>query len=130
MGEERQERINRLTEKVIGAAIEVHKQLGPGLLESAYEECLAYEMSNLGIPFKKQVGLPVTYKDVRIDCAYRLDMLVDEVLILEIKAVETVLPVHKAQILTYMRLSGCRYGLLINFNVRLLKNGIQRFIQD
>jgi GxxExxY protein len=130
MGEESQERINKLTEKVIGAAIEVHKQLGPGLLESAYEECLAYEMSSLGIPFKKQVGFPVKYKSVRIDCGYRIDMVLDDVLILEIKAVDTVLPVHKAQILTYMRLSGCRYGLLINFNVPLLKNGIQRFIQD
>ena len=124
------EQINELTGKVIGAAIEVHKQLGPGLLESAYEACLAYELTARGIPFKRQVELSVKYKEVSIDCGYRIDMLVDDVLVLELKAAETLLPIHKAQILTYMRLSGCRYGLLLNFNVVLLKNGIQRFIQD
>jgi len=125
-----QDNINELTEKVIGAAIEVHRRLGPGLLESAYEACLAYELKERGIPFERQVELPVKYKEVEIDCGYRIDILVDKTLVLELKAVEGVLPIHRAQILTYMRLSRCKYGLLINFNVMLLKDGIQRFIQD
>jgi GxxExxY protein len=129
MGKYDQTNIDKLTEQVIGAAIEVHKHLGPGLLESAYEDCLAYELSTRGISFKKQVESPVTYKQVRIDCGYRIDMVVEDALVLELKAVEAVQPVHKAQILTYMRLSGLRYGLLINFNVPLLKSGIQRFVQ-
>jgi len=125
-----QDNINELTEKVIGAAIEVHRRLGPGLLESAYEACLAYELSARGIPFERQVELPVKYKEVEIDCGYRIDILVDKTLILELKASEGVLPIHRAQILTYMQLFGCKYSLLINFNVMLLKDGIQRFIQD
>jgi len=130
MGKYNNENISQLTEKVIGAAIEVHKHLGPGLLESAYEQCLAYEMSKRGIVFKKQVEVPVAYKEVLIDCAYRMDIVVEDLLVLELKAIESALPIHKAQLLTYMRLAKLQYGLLINFNVRVLKNGIQRFVQD
>jgi GxxExxY protein len=115
-----------LTEKVIGAAIEVHRALGPGLLESAYEECLCYELSSAGLVFRKQVELPVLYKKVKLDCGYRMDIVVSESLVLEIKTVEKLLPIHQAQLLTYLRLSGLRTGLLINFNVPVLKNGIKR----
>jgi GxxExxY protein len=120
--------INQLTEKVIGCAIEVHKNLGPGLLESTYEVCLAYELTNSKIPFQRQRDLPVTYKDIRLDCGYRLDFLVDDCLILEIKSVEAILPVHEAQLLTYLKLSGRGFGLLLNFNVRQLKQGIKRMV--
>jgi GxxExxY protein len=115
-----------LTEKVIGAAIEVHRALGPGLLESAYEECLCYELSSAGLAFRKQVELPVLYKKVKLDCGYRMDIVVSESLVLEIKTVEKLLPIHQAQLLTYLKLSGIRTGLLINFNVPVLKNGIKR----
>ena len=115
-----------LTERVIGACIEIHRQLGPGLLESAYEECLCYELSQLGIPFKRQVPLPIQYKSVRLDCGYRLDLVVDNRIILELKAVEGLMPIHEAQMLTYLRLSGLTLGLLINFNVPVLKDGIKR----
>lgn len=115
-----------LTGKVIGAAIEVHRALGPGLLESAYVECLCYELSSAGLVFRKQVELPVLYKKVKLDCGYRMDIVVSESLVLEIKTVEKLLPIHQAQLLTYLRLSGLRTGLLINFNVPVLKNGIKR----
>ena len=115
-----------LTQKVIGAAIEVHRALGPGLLESAYEECLCYELSTAGLAFRKQVELPVLYKKVKLDCGYRMDIVVSESLVLEIKTVEKLLPIHQAQLLTYLKLSGLRTGLLINFNVPVLKNGIKR----
>jgi GxxExxY protein len=115
-----------LTEKVIGAAIEVHRALGPGLLESAYEECLCYELSAAGLVFRKQVELPVLYKKVKLDCGYRMDIVVSESLVLEIKTVEKLLPIHQAQLLTYLRLSGLSTGLLMNFNVPVLKNGIKR----
>jgi len=115
------------TEKVIGCAIEVHRALGPGLLESTYQQCLAREMSLNEIPFQLERSLPVEYKGVRLDCGYRLDMLVDDRLILELKSVEEVKDIHKAQLLTYMKLAQIRTGLLINFNVRKLVNGIQRF---
>jgi GxxExxY protein len=115
-----------LTEKVIGAAIEVHRALGPGLLESAYVECLCYELSSAGLVFRKQVELPVLYKKVKLDCGYRMDIVVSESLVLEIKTVEKLLPIHQAQLLTYLRLSGLRTGLLINFSVPVLKNGIKR----
>jgi GxxExxY protein len=105
-----------LTEQIIGLAIEVHRQLGPGLLESAYEECLCFELKQEGLPFRRQVALPVVYKSVRLDCGYRLDIVVQDQVILEIKTVERLLPVHEAQMLTYMKLSGIRTGLLLNFN--------------
>ena len=116
----------QLTEVVIGAAIEVHKALGPGLLESAYEECMCYELSQRGVPFQRQVSLPVGYKGVQLTCGYRLDLLVDGTLIIEIKSVEQIEPVHEAQLLTYLRLSNCQIGLLLNFNVPVLKQGITR----
>jgi GxxExxY protein len=117
-----------LSERVIGLAIDVHRALGPGLLESAYEECLCLELRQAEFGHARQVPLPIVYKGVRLDCGYRLDIVVGEALILEIKAVEQLLPIHDAQILTYLRLSGHRVGLLINFNTALLKNGVRRFV--
>jgi GxxExxY protein len=119
---------DRLTEKVIGLAIEVHRQLGPGLLESAYEQCLCLELQEAGLAFRRQVPLPITYKSVRLDCGYRLDLLIEDQLILELKSVEGLLPIHEAQVLTYMRLSGVRTGLLLNFNSSVLKNGVRRLM--
>jgi GxxExxY protein len=118
--------INKITHAVIGAAIEVHRHLGPGLLESAYDECLDREMTIRELPFERQYPLPVEYKGVRLDCGYRLDYLVAKQVVLELKSVETVLPVHEAQLLTYLQLGGWYAGLLINFNVEVLKNGIIR----
>lgn len=117
-----------LTDKVIGLAIEVHRSLGPGLLESAYEECLCYEFAQHGVPFQRQVPLAIHYKSVRLDCGYRLDIVVDSSLILEIKALEQLLRLHEAQLLTYLKLSGIRTGLLLNFNVMLMKEGIKRLV--
>jgi GxxExxY protein len=117
-----------LTEKIIGFAIEVHRQLGPGLLESAYEECLCYEFRENGIAFRRQVPLPVIYKDIRLDCGYRIDLVVGDELILELKTVERLIPVHEAQLLTYLKLSGLRTGLLLNFNAAVLKDGIRRMV--
>ena len=117
-----------LTEKVIGLAIAVHRELGPGLLESAYEECLCYELMDRGIAFTRQVPLAVNYKGVRLDCGYRIDLIVDRTLLLEIKAVEKLLPIHDAQILTYLRLSRIRVGLLMNFNTVVLRDGIRRIV--
>ena len=117
-----------LTEKVIGAAIDVHRFLGPGLLESVYEECLCHEINGLGLAFKRQVPVPVSYKTTQINCGFRADLLIEENLLLELKAVERVLPIHQAQILTYLKLSGLSTGLLINFNTTVLKDGINRFV--
>jgi GxxExxY protein len=117
---------SEITERVIGACIEIHRQIGPGLLESAYEECLCYELAQLGIHFERQKTLPVKYKSVRLDCGYRLDLVVENRIIIELKAVENILPIHEAQLLTYLKLSGFTLGLLINFNVPVLKNGIKR----
>ncbi|HEX3884007.1 MAG TPA: GxxExxY protein [Stellaceae bacterium] len=117
-----------LTEKIIGFAIEVHRQLGPGLLESAYEECLCYEFRENGIAFRRQVPLPVIYKDIRLDCGYRIDLVVGDELILELKTVERLIPVHEAQLLTYLKLSGLRTGLLLNFNAAVLRDGIRRLV--
>jgi len=119
---------DKLSNKIIGCAIEVHKELGPGLLESTYEQCLARELSLAKIKFEIQIPLPVIYKGVHLDCGYRIDLLVEKQLILELKAVDNLLPVHEAQILTYMKLSGISTGLLINFNVELLRKGIKRFV--
>jgi GxxExxY protein len=116
----------RLTSQIIGAAIEVHRNLGPGLLESAYHSCLAQELMLRKIPFRSEVPVPVTYKGIGLECSYRIDLLVDEKVVLELKAVDALLPVHEAQLLTYLRLSGYRVGLLINFHVLVLKDGIIR----
>ncbi len=117
-----------LTEKVIDLAIEVHRQLGPGLLESAYEECLCLELKEAGFAFRRQVPLPVTYKSVRLDCGYRIDIVINGQLIVELKTVERLMPIHDAQLLTYMKLSGIRTGLLLNFNSAVLKDGIRRLM--
>ncbi|MEN6625981.1 MAG: GxxExxY protein [Candidatus Sumerlaeia bacterium] len=116
----------KLSESIIGAAIEVHRALGPGLLESVYEECLCHELKLRGIPFERQIPLPVRYKGATMDCGYRLDVLVDGKIVVELKTVDQVLPIHKAQILTYMRLTSCSVGLILNFNVPVLKDGITR----
>ena len=118
--------INKLTSEVIGAAIEVHKILGPGLLESAYEECLCHEFGLRAMPHERQKELPIEYKGVRLDCGYRLDVVVAKMLILELKACERLEPIHEAQLLTYLKLTGIKIGLLINFNVPVLKQGIKR----
>ncbi len=119
---------NQLSREIIGAALEVHKILGPGLLESAYETSLARELDLRGIEFEKQVALPLVYKDVTCEVGYRLDLLIEKKVIMEIKSVETITDVHVAQVLTYLKLTNCRLGLLINFNVKLLKNGIKRLV--
>jgi GxxExxY protein len=119
---------DELSRRVIGCAIEVHRNLGPGLLESTYRQRLACELSHAGIPFQMEVPLPVRYKEMLLDCGYRIDLLVGGDLIVEIKCVETLLPIHQAQILTYMRLSKIPVGLRINFNVTKLQNGIKRFV--
>jgi GxxExxY protein len=115
-----------LSDGVIGAAIEVHRALGPGLLESAYEECLCHELNLRGIAFVRQLNLPVSYKGINLDCGYRLDIVANNCLVVELKSVETLLPVHEAQLLTYLKLSGIATGLLMNFNVPVLKNGLRR----
>jgi GxxExxY protein len=120
--------INKTTESIIGAAIEVHRHLGPGLLESAYEECLCEELSLRKILFKRQLALPVTYKNKKLDIGYRIDLLVNDEVVVELKTVEAILPIHEAQTLTYMRLSGKQVGLILNFNVTVLKNGIKRLV--
>jgi GxxExxY protein len=117
-----------LTEKVIGFAIEVHRQLGPGLLESAYEECLCFELDQAGLAFRRQVSLPVIYKSVRLDCGYRLDIVAENQVIIELKTVERLIPIHEAQLLTYMKLAEIRIGLLLNFNTAILKDGIRRLM--
>ena len=119
---------DELSRRVIGCAIEVHRNLGPGLLESTYRQCLACELSHAGVPLQIEVPLPVRYKDVLLDCGYRIDLLVRSDLIVEIKSVETLLPIHQAQILTYMRLARIPIGQLMNFNVTKLQNGIKRFV--
>ena len=122
------EDINQLTYQIIGCAYEVHKTLGPGLLESTYETCLCYELEKAGIKYEKQKELIINYKGVRIDNGYRIDILVENDIIIELKSVEALLPVHTAQIMTYIKLSKKRIGLLINFNVTNLQNGIHRYI--
>ena len=121
-----QAELNKITEAIIGAAIEVQRTVGPGLLESAYEECLSREFAVREIPFQRQLPLPVFYKGVSLDCGYRLDFLVAGKIIVELKSIDQLLPIHEAQLLTYLRLSKCKLGLLINFNVPLLKDGILR----
>jgi GxxExxY protein len=115
-----------ISRQVIGLAIEVHRQLGPGLLESAYQACLGQELREAGLPFAQQVALPIIYKGRTLDCEYRMDFVVEPGLVLEVKSVATILPVHEAQLLTYLRLSGHRVGLLLNFNSPVLKDGIRR----
>ena len=117
---------NKTTEAIIGSAIEVHRKLGPGLLESAYRECLSREFILRGVPFEREVAVPVVYKGVHLECGYRIDFLVAGIVALEVKSVEVIAPVHEAQLVTYLSLGGWSLGLLINFNVLLLKNGVRR----
>jgi GxxExxY protein len=118
--------LNELTDAIIGAAIEVHRALGPGLLESTYEMCLCRELSIRGLSFERQVPIPVQYKAVKLDCGYRADLIVENAILVELKAIDSLLPIHDAQMLSYLKLSGHTIGLLINFNVKLLKHGIRR----
>jgi GxxExxY protein len=119
---------DELSGKIIGCAIEVHKNLGPGLLESAYERCLSYELNAAGLKNETQKELPIDYKGMRIDSGYRIDLIVENSIIVELKSVDKILPIHEAQLLTYIKLSGVKIGLLINFNVTKLKEGIKRFV--
>ncbi len=120
--------INQLTHQIIGCAIEVHRMLGPGLLESAYQETLAFELAKKGLTFRKECPVPICYKDMKLDCAYRLDFLIENRVIIELKAVEILLPIHEAQLLTYMKFAEIHIGLLINFNCTKLIDGLRRFI--
>ena len=120
--------VNEITSGIISAAIEVHQTLGPGLLESAYQKCLCRELALRDIAFEQQLALPITYKGLELDCGYRLDLLVMQSVVVELKAVEKLLPIHEAQILTYLQLGGWKVGLLINFNVPILKHGVKRLV--
>jgi len=126
--EAQRRKLNELSQRVIGLCIEVHRVLGPGLLESAYEAALAHELSLAGIQFQTQIDMPLKYKGIKLDCGYRLDFLIEGELIVELKAVQEVLPIHLAQLLTYLKLNGKPLGLLINFDVPLLKDGIHRVV--
>ena len=121
---------NKLTEKIIGAAIEIHRSLGPGLLESAYQECLFFELKSKGLKVEKEIALPIVYKDVKLDHGYRIDLLVENLVVIELKTVEYLTDVHTAQILTYLKLGNYPLGLLINFHTTLLKNGLKRYINN
>lgn len=117
-----------LSKKIIGFALDVHKELGPGLLENTYKQCLGFELKQAGMNFEMEKEMPVHYKGIQIDCGYKIDLLVENRLIVELKSVTKILPVHKAQLLTYMKLTNIKIGLLINFNEYLLRNGIKRFV--
>jgi GxxExxY protein len=119
---------NEISEKIIGCAIEVHKILGPGLLENAYEECLLFELQSIGLKVERQKALPLVYKTVKLDAGYRIDLLVENKVIIELKAVEAINDIHVAQVLTYLKLSGCKLGLLMNFNVLRLTDGLRRLV--
>jgi GxxExxY protein len=118
----------KITEAIIGAAIEVHRSLGPGLLEGVYQSCLAQEMILRGLSFEREVSLPVKYKGIDLDCGYRLDFMVEKVVVVELKTVDAIQPIHEAQLLTYLKLTGCKVGLIINFNVPLLSKGLKRLV--
>lgn len=120
--------MNELTERILKCAFKVHTELGPGLLESAYEECLYFELTKFGLNVSKQKALPLVYHEIKLEAGYRVDLLIENRVIIEIKSVEAINDVHAAQVLTYLKLSGCKVGLLLNFNVASLKNGIKRFI--
>jgi GxxExxY protein len=124
------QRLDQISHGIIGAAIEVHRHLGPGLLESAYEACLVFEIKKLGMKVEEQKPLPVVYKEVKLDCGYRLDLVVEDEIIVEIKAIEKLLPIHDAQLLSYLRLTRKKVGLLMNFHVPVLKDGLKRIVND
>jgi GxxExxY protein len=122
------EQLNKISETIIGAAIQVHRTLGPGLLESAYESCLAYEIRKRGLIVEQQKAVPLVYEEVKLECGYRMDLFVEHSVVVEVKSVEALAPIHEAQVLSYLRLSGSKLALLINFNVTTLRDGIRRFI--
>jgi len=124
------DRLDQVSGRIIGAAIEVHRHLGPGLLESAYETCLAFELEQFGFRIERQKPLPVVYKNVKLDCGCRLDIVVEDVIIVEVKAIEQLAPIHDAQLLSYLRTSGLNVGLLMNFHVRVLKDGLKRIVNE
>jgi GxxExxY protein len=124
------DRLDQISRRIIGAAIEVHRHLGPGLLESAYQSCLVFELRQQGFRVDEQKPLPVTYREVRLDCGYRLDLVVEDEIIVEVKAIEKLLPIHDAQILSYLRLSNKKIGLLMNFHVPVLKDGLKRIVNE
>jgi GxxExxY protein len=124
------DRLDQISRRIIGAAIEVHKALGPGLLESAYQACLAFELRERGLNVKEQTPLPVIYKGVHLDCGYRLDLIVEDEIVVEIKAVEQLAPIHDAQLLSYLRMSHRKVGLLMNSHVRVLKDGLKRIVNE
>ena len=127
---EEKDRLDNITERIIGAAIKVHRALGPGLLESAYEACLVFELAELSLKVEQQKPLSIIYRGIKLDCGYRLDILVEEAVIIEVKVVDCLAPIHNAQMLSYLKLSGCKVGLLINFNVKVLKDGIIRMVNN
>jgi GxxExxY protein len=122
------ERLNKITETIIGAAIQVHRALGPGLIESAYTACLAFELEKRGLKVEQQKPVPLVYEQVKLECGYRMDLLVEQSVVVEVKSIDALAPIHEAQVLSYLRLSGSKLALLINFNVTVLKDGIRRFI--
>jgi len=122
------EQLNNISRSITGAAIQVHRVLGPGLLESAYEACLAFELRKRGLKVEQQKPLPLIYEGVKLDCGYRIDLLAEGCVVVEIKSVDAVAPIHKAQVMSYLKLSGCKLALLMNFNVLMLKDGIRRFV--
>lgn len=129
-GDAEARRLDLVTEQVIGACIEVHRTLGPGLLESAYQECLCHELTLRNIKFERQAPLPVQYKGVKLDCGYRMDLVIEKLVVIELKTVEKLLPIHEAQLLTYLKLSGIICGLLVNFQEALLKSGLKRIVNE
>lgn len=124
------EELDQITEQIIGAAICVHRELGPGLLESAYESCLSYELTERRLTFERQKALPIVYRGITIDCGYRIDLLVEGRVVVELKTVEQLAAIHEAQLLSYLKLSGCKVGLLINFHIKLLRDGIRRMVNN
>ena len=124
----KKEYVDKLSNQIIGLAIEVHRELGPGLLESAYQQCLALELSKADILFQFEKEIPINYKGIKLGCGFRADFIVDDCILIELKTVDKFLPIHEAQLITYLKLTGIHLGLLINFNVRLLKNGIKRMV--
>jgi GxxExxY protein len=124
------EKLNKITETIISGAINVHRTLGPGLLESAYEACMVFELTQAGLKVEQQKPLPIVYREVKLECGYRLDLMIENEVIIEIKSIEKLMPIHQAQLLSYLKLSECKVGLLINFNVKVLKDGIKRVVNN
>ena len=127
---DQEERLNKITETIIGVAINIHRALGQGLLESAYEVCMVYDLIQVGMKVEQQKPLPVVYRGVKLECGYRLDLMIENEVIVEIKSIDKLLPIHKAQLMSYLKLADCKVGLLINVNVEILKSGIQRVVNN